>query len=244
MSQAIAATGRPMLLDVNDNQVQTRAWTWAAPVSSLWRTTRDIRPNYTSILSHFIADARDRRYAHPGAWNDPDMLEVGNAGVSAIDSRTQFSLWAEMAAPLIAGNSLPAMSAATRSILTNSAVIGVDQDRLGRQGYAVSDRSGLWVLTKPLAGGQRAVVLFNQTGAAALISTTAAGIGMSGFATYRLRNLWSGGTSETTGRFAAMVPAHGVVMYRIAGIGAPTVLTPRSGGHRSLAHSAGHGVSA
>ena len=121
-----------------------------------------------------------------------------------------------MAAPLIAGNDLSTMSRATRSILTNLAVIAVDQDRLGRQGYPVASANGHWVLTKPLANGDRAVVLFNQTDSSATISTTLAQVGLTSSAGYMLLNLWSGAATETAGVITASVPPHGVVFYGIA----------------------------
>ena len=222
MGQAIAATGRPILYDVNDTAVRTAAWTWAAPVANVWRTTSDIRANYTSMVGHFVRDVRDYHYAGRGGWNDPDMLEVGNGAMTPTDSRTQFSLWAEMAAPLIAGNNLTKMSAVTRGILTNRAVIAVDQDMPARQGYPVASGRGHWVLTKPLANGDRAVVLFNQTDTRATISTATIRVGMPPAAAYTLRNLWTGALAETAGVVTATVPAHGVVMYRVTPTGGPS----------------------
>jgi alpha-galactosidase len=219
MGQAIAATGRRILYDVNDTAVRTVAWTWAAPVANIWRTTSDIGANYTSMVAHFIRDVRDYHYAGRGGWNDPDMLEVGNGAMTPTDSRTQFSLWAELAAPLIAGNNLTRMSSVTRGILTNRAVIAVDQDRLARQGYPLATGHGHWVLTKPLANGDRAVVLFNQSDTRATISTTTTRVGMGPAAMYTLRNLWTGTVTETAAAITATVPAHGVVMYQVATAG-------------------------
>ncbi|MGD0448618.1 MAG: alpha-galactosidase, partial [Candidatus Dormibacteria bacterium] len=192
------------------------------PVANVWRTTSDIRANYTSMVGHFVRDVRDYHYAGRGGWNDPDMLEVGNGAMTPTDSRTQFSLWAEMAAPLIAGNNLTKMSAVTRGILTNRAVIAVDQDMPARQGYPVASGRGHWVLTKPLANGDRAVVLFNQTDTRATISTATIRVGMPPAAAYTLRNLWTGALAETAGVVTATVPAHGVVMYRVTPTGGPS----------------------
>jgi alpha-galactosidase len=216
MGQAIAATGRPILYDVNDTAVRTAAWTWAAPVANVWRTTPDIWANYASMVAHFIRDVRDYHYAGRGGWNDPDVLEVGNGAMTPTDSRTQFSLWAELAAPLIAGTNLTTMSSVTRGILTNPAVIAVDQDRLARQGYPLASSHGHWVLTKPLANGDRALVLFNQTDTRATISTTTTRAGMRPAAMYTLRNLWTEALTDTAAVITATVPAHGVVMYRVA----------------------------
>ena len=103
------------------------------------------------------------------------------------------------------------------SILANKAVIAVDQDPLGKQGTEVSSAGGLDVLAKPLANGDVSVALFNETGSAATISTTAAAIGKSGASSYTLTDLWTGATSATTGPISASVPAHGTVMVRVSG---------------------------
>ncbi|MGO4748765.1 RICIN domain-containing protein, partial [Streptomyces sp. 2MCAF27] len=123
----------------------------------------------------------------------------------------------EMAAPLIAGTNIPSASADTLSTLTNSRVIAVDQDPLGKQGTMVSSSRGLDVLAKPLAGGDVSVALFNETSSTATISTTAAAIGKTGASAYTLTDLWSGASSTTSGTISASVPAHGTVMYRVAG---------------------------
>jgi alpha-galactosidase len=155
-------------------------------------------------------------YAGPGGWNDPDMLEIGN-GMSATEDRSEFSLWAEMAAPLISGTNIANASSTTISTLTNTRVIAVDQDSLGKQGTMVSSSGGLDVLAKPLANGDVSVALFNETGSTATISTSAAAIGKTGASSYTLTDLWSGATSTTSGTISASVPAHGTVMYRVAG---------------------------
>ena len=111
------------------------------------------------------------------------------------------------------------MTPLTRSILTNLAVIAVDQDRLGRQGYPVATAGGHWVLTKPLVNGDRAVVLFNATSKQVTISTTVARIGLTGSSSYSLLNLWSGLTSKTSGVITANLPPHSVVMYDVAPLG-------------------------
>jgi alpha-galactosidase len=144
------------------------------------------------------------------------MLEVGN-GMSATEDRSEFSLWAEMAAPLISGTNIANASATTLGILTNSRVIAVDQDSLGKQGTEVSSSGGLDVLAKPLANGDVAVALFNENSGAATISTTVGAIGKSGASSYTLTDLWSGATSTTTNTISASVPGHGTVMFRVAG---------------------------
>ncbi|MFF1280448.1 glycoside hydrolase family 27 protein [Streptomyces sp. NPDC058299] len=216
MRDALAATGRPILYSLC-NWGQDDVWTWGADVGNSWRTTGDISASFSSMLSIFHSNAGLASYAGPGHWNDPDMLEVGNSGLSATEARTEFSLWAEMAAPLIAGTDLTSAGSTTLSVYTNSRVIAVDQDPLGKQGTMVSSSGGLDVLAKPLAGGDVSVALFNETGSTATISTTAAAIGKTGASAYSLTDLWSGAASTTSGTISASVPAHGTVMYRVAG---------------------------
>jgi len=226
MSSALGATGRPVVLDVNDavgSRLHDFDWQWAPVLASEWRIASDIRPTYAEMVARIFGiglpwprpyDLRLWSYAGPNSWNDPDILEVGNAGMSTTLSRTEFSLWAEEAAPLMAGNDLTTMTAATRAILTNAGVIAVDQDPLGRQGHPVSARSGHWVIAKPLAGRSVAVVLFNATHSAATITTTASAVGLPSAARYRLRNLWSRTTRRSTGKISAEVPSHRLVMLR------------------------------
>jgi len=214
MRDALAPTGRAIVYDVND-WAGDEPWSWAPGLANLWRTTPDIHDKYPSMVRNFIHNVGHYEYAGPNAWNDPDMLEIGNGGMSTTEYESQFSLWAEMAAPLIAGNDLTTMSPVTVRMLTNSAVIAVDQDSLGRQGYPVASDDGHWVLTKPLANGDRAVVLFNQTDAAVTISTTTAQVGLATGTEYTLLDLWSGTSAQTASLIDARVPAHGVVFYRI-----------------------------
>lgn len=216
MRDALAATGRPILFSLC-NWGQENVWTWGAGVGNSWRTTGDITADYSSMLSIFHSNVGLASYAGPGHWNDPDMLEIGNGSLTATENRSEFSLWAEMAAPLIAGTNISSASADTLSILTNSRVIAVDQDPLGKQGTMVSSSGGLDVLAKPLANGDVSVALFNETGSTATITTTAAAIGKTGASTYTLTDLWSGSSSTTSGTVSASVPAHGTVMYRVAG---------------------------
>ena len=223
MSNALAATGRPIVFSMcNGWDSSVQPWTWAGPVANLWRTTTDIQPNFSSMLTNFHINVALASFASPGAWNDPDMLEIGN-GMSATEDQSEFSLWAEMAAPLIEGSNLTSASSATLSILTNKAVIAVDQDSLGRQGTEVSSSGGLDVLARPLANGDVSVALFNETGSTATISTTAAAIGKTGASSYTLDNLWTGATSVTSGPISASVPAHGTVMFRVSGGSTGTV---------------------
>ncbi len=217
MSNALKATGRTILFSMCD-WGQESPWTWGAPIANMWRTTGDISPTWASMLSNFHSNVTLASYAGPGHWNDPDMLEVGN-GMTTTQDQSEFSLWSEMAAPLIIGTNLVSASSTTMSILGNKSVIAVDQDSLGKQGTEVSSSGGLDVLAKPLANGDVSVALFNENSTAATISTTTSAIGKTGSSSYTLTNLWTGATSTTSGAISASVPAYGTVMYRVSGGG-------------------------
>lgn len=211
MGDALAATGRQIVYDVNEPDGNLQGW--ARGTAHMWRTAPDIQDNYLSMVSNFTRNVSQFGQAGPGGWNDPDMLEVGNGGMTLAEYQSQFTLWAEMAAPLIAGNDLTMMSADARRILTNTDVIAVDQDPLGRQGHVVASAQGHWVLSKPLATRDIAIVLFNQTNTSATISTTTAQVGLAGAPEYALLNVWTDALTVTAGTITDTVPAHSVVMY-------------------------------
>ncbi|KAA2266559.1 hypothetical protein F0L68_02140 [Solihabitans fulvus] len=242
MRDALRATGRTIGYSIC-NWGEAGPWNWGPATGNLWRTTGDISDNWGSVASIFGQNAPLYQHAAPGAWNDPDMLEVGNGGMTDTEYRTHFSLWAEMAAPLIAGTDLRKASAATLAIYLNQDVIGVDQDSLGAQGHVIATGGSTSVLTKPLANGDAAVLLVNTGGAAATIATTAAAAGVAPAASYGLRDLWSHQNGSTTGSISATVPAHGAAMYRVSGGGSAVSAPYRtysSGGQAGFAQSADH----
>jgi alpha-galactosidase len=165
-------------------------------------------------------------FAGPGHWNDPDMLEVGNGGMTEVEYRTHFTMWAFMAAPLIAGNDLRSMDQATLDILLAPEVIGINQDPLGNQGKRITGRDkDLQVWSKVLSGtNARAVALLNLSEAAADITVHWSDVGLpAGAAT--VRDLWERADLGTLGDgYTANVPAHGVVLVRVVSTGeaAPT----------------------
>ncbi|MEV6978895.1 alpha-galactosidase [Kitasatospora sp. NPDC093806] len=213
MSDALAATGRPIVYGICNWGLEDVAQ-WGSTMAHLWRTTTDIVPTYEQMLANFHDNVNLADGASPGAWNDPDMLEIGN-GLTAEEARTHFSLWATMAAPLIAGTDLRTASPETLAVLGNTEVIAVDQDRLGKQGRPVRMDGGLDVLAKPLADGSTAVTLVNETDRAATVSTTAADVGLRAAARYTVRDLWKHSSGTSTGTIAASLPAHGSAMFRV-----------------------------
>jgi alpha-galactosidase len=224
MADALKASGRPIVFSLCE-WGNAKPWLWAASVGNLWRTTGDIYDHWQGPRTYSLGmlDIVDRNeplwpYAGPGHWNDPDMLEVGNGGMTDSEYRSHFSLWAMMAAPLIAGNDVASMSEATRAILLNREVIAVDQDALGVQGRRVrrdGDRE-LWV--KPLAGGARAILLLNRGAAPTEIAFTWDEIGYPPRLKARIRDLWQHkDLPRRAGAFSATVAPHGVAMLRVEG---------------------------
>lgn len=217
MGEALDATGRPIVYSICE-WGSSAPWEWAGDVGHLWRTTGDIADNWQSVRDIIAANLPLADAAGPGRWNDPDMLEVGNGGMTQTEYRTHFSMWAIMAAPLLIGTDLRNVSQETLDILLNEDVIAVDQDPLGVQGRVVSDHDGLIVVDKPLENGDHAVALYNSTDADADIATTVEELGLEG-GSYQLTDLWSKETSETGSDIAAAVPAHGTVLYRVHATG-------------------------
>lgn len=214
MHQAIVATGRPMVYSLCQYGY-AKVWDWAPKVGgNMWRTSGDVSDNYASVTANGFREAGLARYASPGHWNDPDILEVGNGKMSVDDSRTNFSLWAILAAPLIAGNDLANMTPETKSILLNKEVIAVDQDSLGKEGDRAYEDGPLQVWTKPLSGGDLAVALFNGTGDPTKMTLRLADVGWHGPAA--ARDLWAHKDLGTLpSDYTVMVPGQGVVMLRL-----------------------------
>jgi alpha-galactosidase len=235
MRDALAATGRPILFSLC-NWGQESVWTWGMQTGNSWRTTGDIQANFSSVMGILDQQVGLDAYSGPGGWNDPDMLEVGNGSLSGTEGRAHFSLWALLNAPLIAGNDIRSMSAETRSILTNTEVIAVNQDWGGRQGHKISDNGNLEVWRKPMSDGSVAVVLLNRGGGTATVSTTTSALGLGPASSYSVRDLWAHTTSSSSGTISASVPGHGAAMYIVTGGGLVTQspTPPPSGGTGAL----------
>ena len=215
---ALSRTGRPIVLSICE-WGSNQPWEWAPRIGNLWRTTDDIEDTWSSMLDNLDQSAQHATAARPGAWNDPDMLEVGNGGMTAEEYRAHFSLWAIMAAPLIAGNDLRHMTPEAVETLTNREVIAVDQDSLGAQGILVWERPPeLQVWAKPLRDGSRAIALLNRSSSPARITASFARAGLRSDSA-DVRDLWSHADLGRFGReFATTVPGHGVVLVRATSV--------------------------
>ncbi|HEY1963945.1 MAG TPA: glycoside hydrolase family 27 protein [Acidobacteriaceae bacterium] len=210
MHKALQATGRPIYFSLCQYGWDS-VWKWGPTVGgNSWRTTDDIEDNYMSMSNIGFSQAGLSKYAAPGHWNDPDMLEVGNGKMKYNEYLTHMSLWAILAAPLLAGNDLSQMAAETKSILMNKDVIAIDQDPLGKQGDRVSAEGPFEVWSKPLKDGSVAVGLFNRGHDAEQMSLPLAKLGLS--AGSKIHNVWN---PSDSGHGPWMVPEHGVVLLII-----------------------------
>jgi alpha-galactosidase len=158
---ALAAAARPMLLSICE-WGRAHPWEWAGTLGHLWRTSWDIQAEWPSITTVIDRQAPLYPYAGPDHWNDPDMLEVGNGGLTVDENHAHFALWAMLAAPLMAGNDLRTMADEVRAILTSRELIAIDQDALGRQARRIYNNDGEEVWVRELVGGERAAALLNR----------------------------------------------------------------------------------
>ncbi len=224
---AAAAAGRPIVLSASTNGGAQEPWSWGPTVAHQWRTTGDIRDSWTRMLSTLDGNARYPGATVPGAFNDPDMLEVGNGGMSETEYRAHFGMWALMSAPLIAGHDVRSTSQTTLDVLTHPEVLELDRDPLAFQAVRLSDDAGLQVWCKPIEGrGARAVGLLNRTDAGAWMTVNWTQLGLAASAA-RVRDLWTRSDQGSfSNGYSAMVPSHGLALLRIVGEDAPVVSGP------------------
>lgn len=238
MRDALRAAGRPIFFSMCE-WGNNKPWTWAAEVGHSWRSTGDIcavfdkkpeRSWENSIMTILDQNAPLRKYAGPGHWNDPDMLEVGN-GMSVNEDRAHFTLWCMMAAPLILGNDICNMSDNTRAIILNRQVIAIDQDKLGVQGLRLKSENGIEYWFKPLVNGEWAFCLLNRSLEPQTVTIDWQQLcftdeEVSKLSTdfdkkvYTITDLWAADTKQakagTTAKTKKVnVPSHDVVLYRL-----------------------------
>lgn len=211
---ALAQSGRPIVFSICNWGVRA-PWRWGPRTGNLWRTTGDISDNYDRMTLIGFGQNGLEKFAGPGHWNDPDMLEVGNGHMNRDEYRTHMALWALLAAPLLAGNDLRNMSAETKELLTNSEVIAVDQDSKGIQGHRIWEEGPLEIWAKPLADGSQAVGLFNRSESVIKMILDLKTLGAATPA--KLRDLLDHkdlGAAQDS--YTAEVPMHGVVLLKVS----------------------------
>jgi alpha-galactosidase len=161
MRDALNASGRAIYFSMCQWGQET-PWVWAAPVGNSWRTTGDISGSFKSFTEILDKQIGLSRYAGPGAWNDPDMLEVGNAGMTNDEYQAHFALWAALKSPLLIGCSLSNISPQTLAILGNEEVIAVNQDSLGKQADLIMHETNSQVWGGVLSNNRFVYVCFNR----------------------------------------------------------------------------------
>jgi alpha-galactosidase len=221
MHDALIATGRPIFYSINPvygagSCVPPTCSVDEIKLTNMWRIGFDITNTWSSFTGLIDTDKPLAQYAGPGHWNDPDMLEVGR-GMSADEDRSHFGMWAMLASPLIAGNDLAKMTAATKAILTNVDVIAVNQDPLGKQATVAATSGSNQVWSKELSGTNvRAVALFNRSSSATSMTVQWSQIGLpAGAATVRDLYAQKDLGSSTDSYTATSVPSHGIVMLKV-----------------------------
>jgi alpha-galactosidase len=214
MGEALRNSGRPIVYSLCQYG-RFDVWKWGPEVGgNLWRTTGDIRDTWESMTRIGFGQNELAQYASPGHWNDPDMLEIGNGGMTEVEYKTHMSLWSILAAPLLAGNDLRNMRPEILAILTNREVIAVDQDKLGKQGSRVWKSGDLEGWSRPLSGNATAVAIFNRGPQAAQVTVKWSDLGIS--FKPRARDLWEHKDVAVEGdAYSANIPSHGVVLLRV-----------------------------
>jgi len=238
MSKALTKTGRPIIFSMCEWGTN-KPWEWADSVGHLWRTTGDIGNVFNGVKKFgdwsalgvtTIIDLQKnlRKYAGPGHWNDPDMLEVGN-GLSQSENRAHFSMWCMLAAPLIAGNDISKMTKETNEILINKDVVNIDQDSLGIEGFIYADKDSLETWLKPLKNGSWAICFLNKSISPKpiefnwkneMINDTLSRAQLNASLTnYTIRNLWTNKDEGNTQKpLKAIVPPHDVLLLQLTSI--------------------------
>jgi alpha-galactosidase len=215
MGEALQSAGRPIVFSLCQYG-QNDPWKWGSKAGgNLWRTTGDIRDSWESMDRIGFSQIGIAAHNKPGRWNDPDMLEIGNGGMTADEYRTHMSLWSMLSAPLIAGNDLRSMSDETKSILMNRDVIAVDQDPAVDPAELVNQQGDVEVLSRRMQDGSMIVGLFNRSGAAEQAHITWADLKLTE-APRQIRDLWKHtDATPTENAYQTFVPSHGVVLLQV-----------------------------
>ena len=215
MRDALNKTGHPIFYSLC-NGGGGGVTTWGPSVGNSWRTTGDISDNWDSMIQRADLNDKVANSSGPGGWNDPDMLEVGNGKMSTTEYETHFSLWCLMKAPLLIGCDLRNIDSDSLRILTNPEVIAISQDKMGVQGTKRKTDGTNEVWAGPLEGGAYAVVLLNRGTASSNVTASWSDFGLDSSREADVRDLWMmKDLGKMKGSVTAMVPSHGVVMYKI-----------------------------
>ncbi|HEX4258598.1 MAG TPA: NEW3 domain-containing protein, partial [Streptosporangiaceae bacterium] len=237
-SNGLRQTGRPIHLELSNSLNINDAATWKQYANG-WRTGGDVEcycgtngssyplTDWNNVSSRFDTVAAWQPYGGPGAFNDYDSLEVGNGsndGLTYPERQSQLALWALASSPLILGTDLTNLDQSDLALLKNRSVIAVDQDSIDAS--RLVDGSTEQIFAKTEKNGDVVAGLFNTASTPQVISTTAATLKATSAADYKVSNLWTGKTTETTGTISAAVPAHGVALVRVTPTRNPAAAPP------------------
>ena len=215
MSKALRNSGRDIVFSICMWEYKE----WMPKIANLWRTTFDIGPEWISTSwyrgVYEIIDANNKYWqiAKPGHWNDPDMLEVGNKGLSYEEQRSQMTMWSIMAAPIMISSDVRNMSNETKELYLNKDMIAINQDSLGVQGHRISDKNGKQVWTKPLQNGDLAVALLNNNSSTQTVECNFADLGVEG--EVEVRDAWKKKDLGPVSHVSIELPAHGSALLRL-----------------------------
>ncbi len=215
MSKALRNSGRDIVFSICMWEYKD----WMPKIANLWRTTFDIGPEWISSSwyrgVYEIIDANNKYWqiAKPGHWNDPDMLEVGNRGLSYEEQRSQMTMWSIMAAPIMISSDVRNMSNETKELYLNKDMIAINQDSLGVQGHRISDKQGKQVWTKPLKNGDIAVALLNNNSSTQTVECNFADLGVEG--EVEVRDAWKKKDLGALSHVSVELPAHGSALLRL-----------------------------
>ncbi len=225
MSNALYQAKRPIVFSICE-WGKHEPWKWAGKIGHLWRTTLDIADRWDGNVwgNHYgwtaILDKQNglEKYAKPGSWNDPDMLEVGNKNLSKNESRAHFTMWCMLAAPLIAGNDLRNMDNASKAILTNPNLIAIDQDRLGKQGFKIYDEGNFEIWQKPLSNEAIAICFLNLDNKKKKITVDWSKINIKNRnGIYQIKDLWKDKKrGNTSTKIKLKIPPRDVVIFKLS----------------------------
>lgn len=213
MRDALNATGRPIVYSISEYGVE-KPWTWAQPVANSWRTTGDRQPNWASIANGIATNAPLYPYPVPGAWNDPDMLQVGNGAMTLDETKSHMAIWAMLAAPLQIGTDVSKLSPDVLAVVGNTRLIAVDQDQLGKQAHVAQTSGNVQLWVRALSGGREAFAIYNPGATPAKVKVTLPA------GSSNLVDVWTGSQSAPGCVLDISVPVHGTAIYTHS-IGSP-----------------------
>ena len=212
MRDALNKTGRPIYFSMCE-WGENRPWEWAQPVGNSWRTTGDIMDSYNSFLGILNSNVGIAHLGQPGGWNDMDMLEVGNGGMTTTEYESHFALWALLKSPLIIGCDLNTITNDTLKILSNYEIIAVNQDPLGIPATRLSANIDEQIWGGPVVGGKVAL-LFNLQLIPRIMTLDFNLLKLEGEHFVRDLSLHQN-VGFFTDKFKAIVQPHGVIVVKI-----------------------------